>query len=204
MMNYPDSGIKAEFFSTTKPQEYLKLYLSRLSEQSSAIPEVELQRAIQVVEEASQAGRMIFVAGNGGSSAISQHLCCDWMKGTQIGNLPPIRVLALGTNQSLLTAISNDYGYEHSFSAQLDMLGKPKDVGVFISSSGNSSNIIRAVEMAKEKLITTIGMTGFDGGRLRDLADIKLHVPVKNYGIVEDFHQILMHVIAQVVYLKRR
>ena len=202
-MIYPDSGLRNSFFVGTDPLQYLQQYAECLAKTAAAFPGEELKKTLEILTDTSRHGKAVYVAGNGGSFAIAQHLCCDWMKGTFVGHLAPLRVFTLGANQSLLTAVANDFGYEYSFSAQLDMVGQEGDVGVFVSSSGNSPNILRAVEVAKQKKMRTIGLTGFEGGKLREMADVKLHVAVKNYGVVEDFHQMLMHVLAQFFYLSR-
>jgi phosphoheptose isomerase len=93
--------------------------------------------------------------------------------------------------------LANDLGYENSISQQVEMMAEPGDVIVLISSSGNSLNVVKAAETARAKEVSVVGLTGFTGGKLRDLAEISLHVPIANYGIVEDAHQILMHVISQ-------
>jgi D-sedoheptulose 7-phosphate isomerase len=141
-------------------------------------------------------GGRIFVAGNGGSASISEHLTCDFMKGCEIKG-DTLQTIAL-TNTALLTAIANDISYEDVFSYQL-MLHKAtsNDLLILISSSGNSANIIKAAYWAKARKILVIGMTGFMGGVLKVIADRSLHVPVRNYGIVEDCHQALMHYLAQ-------
>ena len=112
---------------------------------------------------------------------------------------------SLVSNVSVLTAIANDMGYEQTFRFQLEMgLASKDDVLILISSSGNSPNIIEAAKYAIEHEMILIGMSGFDGGRLKEMATISLHVPVSNYGVVEDCHQALMHCLAQVHYLQVR
>lgn len=135
----------------------------------------------------------IYVGGNGGSAAISNHLCCDFMKGANF------KVISLSCNTPLITAIGNDLGYEKTLSYQLEKLLTGSDVVILISSSGNSPNIIEAAKVAKRLGATLIGMTGFDGGALMTLCDISLHIPTHNYGVVEDCHQSLMHIISQYI-----
>lgn len=140
----------------------------------------------------------VFVAGNGGSAAIANHLTCDWSKGTDHHKHRPIPVISLSTNVELLTAISNDFGYEKSFVYQLRMHNPtPNDVLILISSSGNSPNIIEAARFAGRAGIRVIGLTGFDGGALKKICKYSIHVASDNYGVVEDCHQIIMHSIAQ-------
>lgn len=136
--------------------------------------------------------KRVFVGGNGGSSAISDHLSCDFEKGA---GRP---VVNLSARPALLSAIANDYGYEHTFSWQL-MAAKVDawDTVILISSSGNSPNIVEAAKFAKSQGAKILGLTGFDGGQLKKLSDVSLHIAINNYGIVEDCHQALMHVLAQ-------
>ena len=137
--------------------------------------------------------RTVYVGGNGGSAAIANHLCCDFMKGSGI------KTVSLSSNVPLITAIGNDYGYQQVLAKQLGYLGCSGDVVILISSSGQSANIKQAVIEAKSKGIKIIGLSGFDGGYLADNSDISLHVNYDNYGIVEDVHQMLMHSLAQSV-----
>ena len=140
---------------------------------------------------------VIYACGNGGSSAIASHLLCDFNKGirTDTDLLP--RVVALTDNVPMLTAIGNDIGYDEIFSFQLSGLGNSSDLLIAISSSGNSENIVRALSIAKDIGMSTIALTGFDGGRAKKIADVAVHVSSSNYGVVEDIHQSVMHVFAQ-------
>ncbi len=158
-----------------------------------------LDRARAVIEEAAAKGKRIFAIGNGGSSAIADHLCCDLTKGTHGGGHPIIDSSSMTSNMALYSAIANDYGFDKVFSTQIAFVGRPGDVLIAISSSGKSPNILRAVSTANELGISVIGLSGFDGGALREAAHVDLHVAVKNYGIVEDAHQALMHVLAQYI-----
>jgi phosphoheptose isomerase len=155
------------------------------------------------VESASSNGHHIFTIGNGGSSAIAEHLCCDWTKGTTSGAHPIIRSRSLTSNNPLYSAIANDFGFERVFATQLELLASAGDLLIAISSSGNSANIIAAAESAKRLGMEVVGLTGFSGGRLAQLADVSIHVPAENYGIVEDAHQALIHVVAQFIACSR-
>ena len=140
---------------------------------------------------------MIFSCGNGGSAAISNHLVCDCMKGVRTNSWLKPRVNSLSATVELITAIANDIGVNDIFSHQLTSLASEGDVLIAISSSGASPNIIKALEAARDMKMSTIAMTGFSGGQAARLADISLHVDMENYGIVEDAHQSLMHILAQ-------
>jgi D-sedoheptulose 7-phosphate isomerase len=139
----------------------------------------------------------IFIAGNGGSAAIANHMCCDVTKGCRPYILDTVSLVA---NPSMLTAIANDIGYDETISYQLDTsLIYSTDVLILISSSGNSPNIVKAAKKAKKLGSKVIGFTGFDGGQLKKLADLNFHVPSDNYGIIEDIHSSAMHAIAQYI-----
>lgn len=142
-------------------------------------------------------GKRIFSCGNGGSAAISNHLVCDCIKNVRTSTSVKPKAFSLSGSSELITAIANDSSFDEVFSYQLESLAEEGDVLIAISSSGASPNIINAIKKAKEKGLATIAMTGFDGGPASKLADISLHVPAHNYGVVEDIHQSLMHILAQ-------
>ncbi len=173
---------------------YVDLYLKGITD--IRVPNIQL--AIDALKKAADNSRNIFVGGNGGSAAIANHLVCDFMKGTDHANFFPLRVVSLSANMALITAIANDLSYKETLSFQLQRLIQSKDdVALLISSSGNSPNIMEAAKVLKSRGVTLIGMSGFDGGQLAKIADISLHVPINNYGVVEDCHQSLMHIISQ-------
>jgi D-sedoheptulose 7-phosphate isomerase len=161
----------------------------------------KLNAAVKVLMSAREKGNQIFVGGNGGSSAIAEHLECDFQKGCHHDNKTLI-TRSLTSNAAMLTAIGNDLGYEKTFSYQLELLAKPQDIVLLISSSGNSPNIVLGATKARDLGCFVIGMTGFEGGVLKDISDISLHVPYNNYGIVEDSHQAIMHALSQFMYRK--
>lgn len=185
-------------FSEESPHRYLVDYSKALSEAVQKVDPVALDAACQLLLKTRLEGGRIFVAGNGGSAAISEHLSCDWQKGVHLAGQNCLKVECLTSNTSLLTAIANDYGYDKSFAFQLELAEVSKlDVVVLISSSGNSENVVQALKYAKEQGAQVIGLSGFSGGRLKTESDISLYVPFDNYGVVEDAHQSLMHVLAQ-------
>jgi phosphoheptose isomerase len=183
--------------------DYVNEYAARVKQALAQIPQDSLARAFKMIEDAATRGARVYVAGNGGSAAIADHLCCDWLKGTYSPGAPSVRVQSLTGSTALLTALANDVSYEECFSRQLEMQAKEGDLCVLISSSGNSPNVLRAAEAARTKKISTIGLSGFDGGKLKGLCDVSLHVPVNNYGMAEDSHQMLMHVFTQCLARKR-
>jgi phosphoheptose isomerase len=192
-----DPRFRNEKIAGDSVSSYFANYIEKIRMVSETVDPEQIEAAFSYLLKAVDQGRRIYVAGNGGSCAIADHLCCDWMKGTRVSGEPALMVHSLSSNTSLLTALANDYGYENSFSMQVEMLCKPGDVLVLISSSGNSPNIVNAAETARAKDVKVIGLTGFSGGKIANLADVSLHVQVDNYGVVEDSHQILMHVLAQ-------
>jgi len=176
--------------------ERLSDYANRLLSGLESIDKTQLEKALQTLDSAYQKRNSVFVCGNGGSLTMSDHFHCDHAKGTHYDAhlRPKIEPLTSG---SILTAIANDIGYEDVFSFQISIKGSQDDILVAISASGNSPNIIKAIDTAKELNMTTIAFVGFDGGKAAKLADIVLHVQEYNYGIVEDCHQSLMHILAQ-------
>lgn len=194
---YPSPGANAF--------EYLTNYSALIPAAIKKVGRKNFMAAIDLLKmvNVQPAGR-IFAGGNGGSAAIADHLTCDLTKGTATDNQKNLIVHSLNGQTALFTAIGNDLGYEKTLSYQLELYKiSSKDCVVLISSSGNSRNIIDACLYAKERGADVIGMTGFDGGELKKLSTISLHVPIANYGIVEDCHQVLMHVLAQCHWLAK-
>jgi phosphoheptose isomerase len=181
-------------------EAHVEGYTNALSTALRSIDWRQLNLAVAEIESARMRGARLWIAGNGGSAAIADHLLCDWVKGTFTSHQPPIRVHSLVSSTALLTACANDFGHESSFSRQIEMQAQAGDVLICISSSGNSANILAALRKASSMGLKTIALTGFGGGESVKLADISLHVAAHNYGVVEDCHQILMHNIAQYIY----
>jgi len=139
----------------------------------------------------------IYIIGNGGSAATASHMANDLSVGLKLREIKNFNVESLSDNSSVCTAIANDIGYENIFYAQIKDKIEKDDVLLAISCSGNSANIVKAVEYAKVKGTTVVGMTGFEGGMLKELADIQFHVQTSKgeYGLVEDAHMILDHIL---------
>jgi D-sedoheptulose 7-phosphate isomerase len=167
-------------------------YLDRYAmEMRQALKDVRWS-ILEKAYEATLNAERIFVCGNGGSASIANHLACDFGKGAEIQ-----RVFSLSTNMAIITALANDFSYDVIFQNQLKMADlNSRDLVILISSSGNSPNIIKAMEEAKLRKSITIGLCGFDGGALLQ-SDLPIHIPIHNYGIVEDCHQSIMHVLTQ-------
>jgi len=178
---------------------FLADYASAIAKALSSIRPGEIERAVTAMKRAIQADRLIFTCGNGGSAAIANHLTCDCSKGIATNTTLRPRVMSLSATVELVTAIANDMAFPEIFAYQLKNAARPGDVLITISSSGDSENIVRALDWAGENGMTTIAMSGFSGGRSAQMADISLHVAAENYGVVEDVHQSLMHLMAQYV-----
>lgn len=176
---------------------YARDYFIQYANAVANIAPEQLTAAIQSLRGAIEQDRLIFSCGNGGSAAISNHFSCDCLKGARNETTIKPRVVSLSATVELITAIANDIDYDQVFTYQLQSLSRPGDVLIAISSSGSSPNIVSALRWAKENGMKTIAFTGFSGGAAAKTADVSLHVPADNYGIVEDAHQALMHVLAQ-------
>lgn len=161
----------------------------------------KLDAAFQLLDAAYGRGATLYVCGNGGSASISNHLVCDHSKCGQTDTDLRPKVVSLSTNMEMITAIANDISYDEIFVYQLQTLAEPGDVLLTISSSGDSENVVRAAQWAKDNELGVIAFTGFDGGRSGELADINLYVGGDNYGAIEDTHQGLMHILAQFIRL---
>jgi D-sedoheptulose 7-phosphate isomerase len=190
-------------FDTSSPHAYLSDYARSLQNALMSVDGNAMEEAAEAVQQAARLGSRIHSIGNGGSAAVADHLACDWMKGIHVPGEDVIFAESMTGNIALYSAIANDFTFEEVFSKQVEFLGRENDVLVAISSSGNSPNILGAVEKARSMGLVTIGMSGFDGGKLRPAVDISLHVAVNNYGVVEDAHQSLMHVLAQYIHSTR-
>jgi D-sedoheptulose 7-phosphate isomerase len=179
------------------PAEFAGRYFAHLSELFGRIDLGEIAAFIQTLLEARARGARIIVLGNGGSAATASHFVNDLAIGTRASKCP-FRIIGLTDNVSVLTAIANDYGYEEVFSRQLQVLMEPNDLVIAISASGNSPNVVEAVRWANAHGAVTVGWTGFDGGQLRTLARISVHVPTPagEYGPVEDLHMIFDHLVS--------
>jgi len=198
---YSDASAYAADYFPNKPyldaSAYAADYVDAIRIAFSSLDSQQIHSAASCLEQAIKRNATIFVCGNGGSAGISNHFVCDHMKGVRTGtNLRP-RVSSLSENIEIVTAIANDIGYENVFDFQLASVSSRGDVLVTISSSGNSPNILNALRWARGNGLTSIAMTGFDGGESRSFADISLHVDAQNYGVVEDVHQSLIHLLAQ-------
>jgi len=186
--------------------DYAKEYLQDLKNVLDRLPLAELDKIAAAIESAHAAGKQIFVIGNGGSAATASHMMNDLNKGT-LGHKGDatwkrFKVIALTDNVSLMTAWANDTNFNAVFSEPLKNLANRGDVLIAISASGNSPNIVAAVEVAKQLGLIVLGLGGFTGGKLAQLADVCFVVPSNGYGPVEDVHMILDHILTGYLYEK--
>jgi phosphoheptose isomerase len=194
-------GVPARFPAVAYPSaaSYFDAYAEQIARAATSAKPAALDRAAEILLEAYTHSAGVFSCGNGGSAAIANHLQCDHLKGVRTTTDLVPRVVSLSANVELLTAIANDMAYEDVFTYQLESQAVPGDVLIAISSSGRSRNIVRALTWARDHGLSTIALTGFDGGDAGKVADVTIHVDGTNYGIVEDLHQGIMHALAQYI-----
>jgi len=159
---------------------------------------IELERIGNYMIACLRGGKKILIAGNGGSAADAQHFAAE-LVGQFLHKRKGLPVIALTANSSITTAIGNDFGYEHVFSRQVDGLGNPGDILVGISTSGNSLNLIHAMDTAKKNELVTIGLLGKDGGKIRDLCDFKLIIPSHNTQHIQEAHITVIHELCSLI-----
>lgn len=190
------NNVERIFTEEAAPARFARGYLNYLTTVLSQLDENEIATFIETLIDARERGARIFFIGNGGSAATASHFANDIAIGCRSWERP-FRAMSLTDNVAVMTAIANDYGYEHIFTLQLKTAMHPGDVVVAISASGNSPNVVQAVEWANEQGATTVALTGFDGGMLRAAATMAVHVPTMKgeYGPVEDVHMIIDHLV---------
>jgi D-sedoheptulose 7-phosphate isomerase len=154
--------------------------------------------AVDLIASSLEVGGQLMVAGNGGSAADAQHIAAE-LTGRFQRERQPLRAMALHGNTSALTAIGNDYGYEHVFARELSAHARPGDVLLAISTSGNSANILRAIEAARKKKVGVIGLTGESGGKMRAACDLCLCVPSKSTARIQEMHITIGHAICELL-----
>ncbi len=174
----------------------IRQYVDQLQASLNKLPVTEIEALVQVLDDARAQGRRVFIMGNGGSAATASHMACDLGKGASAPGKPRFQAIALTDNIPLITAWANDTAYEDIFVEQLRNLVQPGDVVIGFSGSGNSENVLRAIRLAKEIGAYTVGLTGFDGGKLHPLVDLGIHIPNVCMEQVEDIHLIVEHAIA--------
>ncbi|MCK6628698.1 MAG: SIS domain-containing protein [Anaerolineae bacterium] len=174
---------------------HIQTYFNQLQEMVANFPADLIEQVIDLLLQSARQGKKVFIFGNGGSASTASHFACDLAKNTQVPGAPQFRVIGLADNMALMTAWANDTSYNNVFAAQLGPLVEAGDVVIGISCSGNSGNVLRAMELARQRGATTIGFTGDDGGHLKTIVDVCLLVPSPRIEQQEDAHLILEHCI---------
>lgn len=174
-------------------------YFKRLSDTIEALNTDEITEAVEVIKAAYDRDATIYVFGNGGSAATASHFVCDFNKGISEMRDRKFNLVCLSDNTPIVTAIANDISYEDVFYFQLKNKLKKDDLILAISGSGNSKNVIKAVEYAKEVGTKVIGITGYSGGKLKELADYNMHVAIDDMQITEDIHMSFDHMMYRVL-----
>jgi D-sedoheptulose 7-phosphate isomerase len=191
--------MQATTFVQTVPPAVMPNHFSDVRRLLADIPVFTLERIVDIFREARDRGSFIYIAGNGGSSSTASHWVNDLGKATKRSGQKPMKVMCLSDNTSWFSALANDEGYERAFAGQLENFAMPGDVLVCISASGNSLNLVRAVDLARERDVTTVGLLGFDGGVLKSIVDITVCVSTEKgaYELVEDVHSVICHAVTR-------
>ncbi len=172
-----------------------RTYIADVQHTLDLLPWALIEGMVDQLQRARLSGKQIFIIGNGGSAATASHFACDLGKNIVAPHLPRVRVQSLTDNMAFFSACANDYGYESVFAEQLANLLQPNDLVIAISASGNSLNILKAIEFAKNCHAFTIGWSGYAGGQLAQLADLAIVVPNDCIEQIEDVHMILAHMV---------
>lgn len=180
--------------------KHISAYFDLLKKTIDKLDREEINKAINCLVAARDSKHFIFTMGNGGSAATASHFAGDFNKGLSLGKEKRFRFIALNDNEPTILSLANDVSYSSIFVEPLKNFLEPGDVIIAISGSGNSENVIQAVEYGKKHGATVIGLTGFDGGKLDKLSDIRLHVPVDNMQITEDLHMVYNHLMMAVLH----
>lgn len=179
----------------SKVNTIIKEYLQSLTDVINRFPVDELEQIYSVINDAREMERTIFICGNGGSWATAAHMVSDYSKNTRQPGMKRLRMIGLGDNIPNVTAYANDEGYDRVFAEPLLSLMQPGDVLIAISGSGNSPNVLRAVEVAQKVGGTIVGLTGYQGGKLKPEVDHCLIIPSDSLEMIEDFHMIIDHIL---------
>jgi len=188
------AGIKANSL-TTAPGFAAKEYLLAVQDVLERLDHAIIDQMVEAIWRGYEAGRTLFLFGNGGSAALASHFACDIGKGTIAGGERRLKTIALTDNVALITAWANDKSYQDIFSEQLDGLAEKGDMAMAISGSGNSPNVLRGLEVARKIGLQTLVLTGFAGGRAKALGDLCLVVPSNSMQHIEDAHLCATHAI---------
>lgn len=174
-------------------------YFQRLKSTVDRLSLTDINQVMTVLEQARDAGKMIFIMGNGGSAATASHYVCDFNKGISLNQEKKYKFLCLNDNLPSMMAYANDLSYDGIFVNALNTYFQSGDVVIGISGSGNSTNVLRAIEYANLHGGITIGLSGYDGGKLKRMARYNIHVPVDDMQITEDLHMVLDHCMMKIL-----
>lgn len=177
-----------------------KIFSEYITSLKTAIAELDLgdvERIVDALQEARDSGRQVFIFGNGGSAATASHLACDLAKTVGVHGKPRLHAISLADNVPVMTAIANDISYDDVFVEQMSGFWNSGDLAIGISASGNSPNVLKAIKYANDHGGKTIAFCGFGGGKLAEMAHLKVMFSSHNYGVVEDMHLVLNHLIAE-------
>jgi D-sedoheptulose 7-phosphate isomerase len=184
--------------------KYINRYLNLIKQGITNLDSDKLLRIEKIIFKKIRNNKKIFVCGNGGSASVANHFLCDFNKGIKLSSnnkLKP-KIVSLSDNMETILAIGNDLSFDKIFTFQLDNYYTNGDIVILLSCSGSSSNIIDTLNYCKKKKIFTISITGFAKKVIQKKADINLDLGIKNYGVSEDFFQIIMHMLSQSIRLK--
>jgi D-sedoheptulose 7-phosphate isomerase len=173
----------------------LSTYFADVVDTIANLPLTPIDEIVSTLIDAYESSRRIYLFGNGGSAALASHFACDLGKGAAMGLEKRFQVLAFTDNVPLMTAWANDARYDDIFAEQLINFVRPDDIAFAISGSGNSPNVLKALRVAREAGAFTVGLTGFEGGAMKDLCDLCLVIPSDNMQIIEDLHLSVTHAV---------
>jgi D-sedoheptulose 7-phosphate isomerase len=175
--------------------DYVRSYLGRLETTIKSIDPKQVSKVGELLTAAREEGRQVFLAGNGGSAALASHMATDIAKGCSRNRDKRFRCISLTDNTPWITALSNDISYDDVFVEQIKNYANKGDLFIAISGSGNSKNILKALQWANQAGVVTVGISGFAGGKLKDMVNHHVHIKAEHMGLIEDGQQIVMHTL---------
>ncbi len=179
--------------------EQIDAYFTGLADALAKVDRSEIDAMIDALMDAYERGSTIFICGNGGSAATASHICCDFNKGISMYHDRKFNFICLNDNIATMMAISNDVSYDDVFLMQAEGRVKENDILIAISGSGNSRNVIRVAEYFKSLGNKVVGLSGYSGGKLKEMSDVSVHVPIDDMQKSEDAHMSILHLCAQII-----
>lgn len=177
----------------------IEAYFRRLKDTIDLVSREDLNILMNLLEKSRHEGRTIFIMGNGGSAATASHFVCDFNKGVSFNQENKYKFICLNDNIPSMMAYGNDMSYNDIFVNTLKTYFTPGDIVIGISGSGNSENVLRAIRFANENKGTTVALTGYDGGKLKEIAQYNVHIPINDMQITEDLHMVLDHCMMKIL-----